>query len=82
MRSQVTHADVLILPGSKQTLDDLAWLRSHGFDRAAAAHTGPLIGICAGYQMLGLTIDDPAGVENSGAFRATLPASACSPPTP
>ena len=64
--SQVTQADVLILPGSKQTLDDLAWLRAHGFDRAAAAHTGPLIGICAGYQMLGLTIDDPAGVENNG----------------
>jgi adenosylcobyric acid synthase len=69
--AQAAPADVLILPGSKQTLDDLAWLRSRGFAAAVSAHTGPLIGICAGYQMLGLSIDDPAGVESGGVPRAT-----------
>jgi len=69
--SQASLADVLILPGSKQTLDDLAWLRSRGFDAAVSAHPGPLIGICGGYQMLGLSIEDPAGVENGGLARAT-----------
>jgi len=69
--SQAASADVLILPGSKQTLDDLAWLRSRGFAAAVCAHTGPLIGICGGYQMLGLSIEDPAGVENGGLARAT-----------
>jgi adenosylcobyric acid synthase len=63
-------ADVLVLPGSKQTLDDLAWVRERGFDGALRAHRGPLIGICAGYQMLGLSIDDPAGVESCGISRS------------
>jgi adenosylcobyric acid synthase len=67
--AQVESADVLILPGSKQTLDDLAWLRARGFDAAIMAHGGPLIGICGGYQMLGLSIDDPSGVENGGVAR-------------
>ena len=67
--AQVKSADVLILPGSKQTLDDLAWMRARGFDAAVTAHSGPLIGICGGYQMLGLSIDDPAGVENGGIAR-------------
>ena len=69
--SQPAAADVLILPGSKQTLDDLAWLRSRGFAAVVCAHTGPLIGICGGYQMLGLSIEDPAGVENGGLSRTT-----------
>jgi adenosylcobyric acid synthase len=66
---QAASADVLILPGSKQTLDDLAWLRGREFDAALGAHTGPLIGICGGYQMLGLSIEDPAGVESGGVPR-------------
>ncbi len=64
-------ADVLILPGSKQTIDDLDWLRSREFVAALQAHAGPLIGICGGYQMLGVSIEDPAGVENGGVARAT-----------
>lgn len=63
-------ADVLILPGTKQTVDDLAWLRASGFATALAAHTGPIIGICGGFQMLGLSIEDPVGVENGGAARS------------
>jgi len=69
--SQAAAADVLILPGSKQTLDDLDWLRSRAFEAVLRAHTGPLIGICGGYQMLGLSIEDPAGVENGGLARAS-----------
>jgi adenosylcobyric acid synthase len=67
--SQAAAADVLILPGSKQTLDDLNWLLGREFGPALNAHTGPLIGICGGYQMLGLSIEDPAGVENAGTAR-------------
>jgi adenosylcobyric acid synthase len=69
--SEAAAADVLILPGTKQTVDDLEWLRERGFEAALRAHAGPLIGICGGYQMLGLAIDDPGGVENFGVGRAT-----------
>jgi adenosylcobyric acid synthase len=61
-----SRADVLILPGSKQTLDDLGWLRQRGFADVLGAHEGILIGICGGFQMLGHAIDDPDGVENAG----------------
>jgi adenosylcobyric acid synthase len=62
-------SDVLILPGSKQTLDDLAWLRARGFAEGLAAFSGVLIGICGGFQMLGLSIEDPSGVESAGVPR-------------
>jgi adenosylcobyric acid synthase len=65
-------ADVLILPGSKQTLDDLEWLRARCFAQRVAAHPGLLIGICGGFQMLGLSIADPSGVESAGIAR-TMP---------
>jgi adenosylcobyric acid synthase len=65
-------ADVLILPGSKQTLDDLAWLNTRGFAERLAAFPGFLIGICGGFQVLGLSIDDPYGVESGGIPR-TMP---------
>jgi len=64
--AEVDSADVLILPGSKQTLDDLAWLRERGFAQAIGRHCGELIGICGGFQMLGLSIEDPSGVESAG----------------
>jgi adenosylcobyric acid synthase len=62
-------ADVLILPGSKQTLDDLTWIRDNGFAPSLATHTGMLTGICGGFQMLGLSIEDPEGVESGGRAR-------------
>jgi adenosylcobyric acid synthase len=62
-------ADVVILPGSKQTLDDLTWLRERGFAQAVVSHRGMRIGICGGFQMLGLSIEDPAGVESAGCAR-------------
>nr|WP_326186289.1 cobyric acid synthase [uncultured Oscillibacter sp.] len=58
--------DLLILPGTKSTMADLLWLRESGLEAAvlklAAAGT-PVLGVCGGYQMLGETLEDPAGVE-------------------
>jgi adenosylcobyric acid synthase len=60
--------DLLILPGTKATLADLAWLRETGLGaavlRLAAAGT-PILGICGGYQMLGHRLADPDGVEGA-----------------
>jgi len=59
-------ADVVVLPGTRATLADLAWLRERGLDRAVIAHAAagrPVLGICGGFQMLGRTVADPAGVE-------------------
>jgi adenosylcobyric acid synthase len=63
---EAAFADVIILPGTKQTLDDLQWIRDRGFDRFLATYDGFIIGICGGFQMLGLSIEDPAGVESAG----------------
>jgi adenosylcobyric acid synthase len=65
----VALADVIILPGSKQTVDDLCWLRACGFEPALKefAHNGGLIvGICGGFQMLGKEIIDTHGMEREG----------------
>lgn len=59
-------ADVVILPGSKATLADLAFLRAQGWEGDIVAHLrrgGRVIGICAGYQMLGRVVRDPEGIE-------------------
>jgi cobyric acid synthase len=58
--------DAIILPGSKNVLDDLACLRQSGIDKAILrqAHIAEIVGICGGYQMLGTRIADPAGIES------------------
>lgn len=59
-------AQLVILPGSKSTLADLAALRAAGFDVDIAAHLrrgGHVLGLCGGYQMLGRRVEDPDGVE-------------------
>ncbi|TVR98664.1 MAG: cobyric acid synthase [Rhodospirillales bacterium] len=59
-------ADLVVLPGSKATLADLAQLRAEGWDIDIMAHVrrgGAVLGICGGYQMLGLTVSDPSGIE-------------------
>ncbi len=59
-------ADLVILPGSKATLSDLAFLRAQGWDIDIQAHLrrgGRVLGICAGYQMLGQRVEDPGGIE-------------------
>jgi len=64
----ISEADVVILPGSKQTVNDLLWLKKSGLDIAIQkyAETGLVAGICGGMQMLGNTINDPSGVEHKG----------------
>jgi adenosylcobyric acid synthase len=61
-------ADLIILPGTKQTAADLRWLRMVGMDRILLSHAnrGAVLGICGGMQMLGMTIEDPYAVEDGG----------------
>jgi adenosylcobyric acid synthase len=68
-------ADLILLPGSKATIADLAVLRGAGFDIDIAAHRrrgGTVLGLCGGYQMLGRAIADPDGVEGPPAKVAGL----------
>ncbi|NAX21406.1 cobyric acid synthase [Vibrio sp. V39_P1S14PM300] len=63
---RLSHADLIILPGTKSVRADLAYLREQGWDKDIQRHLrlgGKVMGICGGYQMLGRTIDDPYGVE-------------------
>jgi adenosylcobyric acid synthase len=64
----IPSADLIILPGSKSTRADLAWLLEQGWKEALVRHLrygGKLIGICGGYQMLGRTVADPHGIEGT-----------------
>ena len=70
--SRDTHefngADLIILPGSKNTRNDLAWLKQHGWDKIIKRHLrlgGKVMGICGGYQMLGNWVHDPQGCESA-----------------
>lgn len=71
------HAqDCVILPGSKHTSGDLAWLRSQGLDAAIAHHAGQggaVLGICGGLQMLGEALIDPHGVDGNAPGLGLLP---------
>ena len=61
-------ADLVILPGSKSTRADLSYLRAQGWDVDLFAHVrrrGKVLGICGGYQMLGMEIRDPDGIEGA-----------------
>ncbi|MBL0418881.1 cobyric acid synthase [Ramlibacter sp. AW1] len=69
-------ADWIVLPGSKQTSADLAWLRGQGLDRAVATHAakgGMVLGICGGLQMLGEALLDPHGIDGNGPGLGLLP---------
>ncbi|MEO9325314.1 cobyric acid synthase [Nocardioides sp. C4-1] len=62
----ISDADLVVLPGTRATIADLAWLRERGLDAAVLAHARagrPVLGICGGCQMLGREIADPDGVE-------------------
>ncbi|MFC4949879.1 cobyric acid synthase [Pseudonocardia sp. GCM10023141] len=68
--SRLHDVDLVVLPGSKSTVDDLAWLRRTGLAAAVVEHAKagrPVLGICGGYQMLGCRIADPHGVEGGSA---------------
>jgi len=69
--ADLERADLVVIPGTKATVEDLARLREHGLDRVLAARAAagqPILGICGGYQLLGETIED--GVESR---RGTVP---------
>ncbi|MFH2210070.1 MAG: cobyric acid synthase [Pseudomonadota bacterium] len=71
----VPHADLIILPGSKNVRDDLDWLKENGWEDALQKHLrygGKLIGICGGFQMLGRRIHDPLGLESGAGESASL----------
>lgn len=66
--SGLGHPDLIFLPGSKNTMGDLLWMRRNGLEAAVKELAGevPVFGICGGYQMLGLQIADPEGMEEGG----------------
>ncbi|WP_416137399.1 cobyric acid synthase [Halomonas sp. HK25] len=64
----IPPADLIILPGSKSTCADLAWLRAQGWEAAIRRHLrygGRVLGICGGFQMLGEWVNDPEGLEGA-----------------
>jgi len=74
--ADLAGADWVVLPGSKSTVADLAWLRQQGLDAAVCTHAsngGAVLGICGGLQMLGEAIVDPLGVESHHALGGDAP---------
>lgn len=70
---ELIGADVVIIPGSKNTIEDLEYLRHAGFIPAFQQHVEQareLVGICGGYQMLGREVRDPHGVESGGSVKS------------
>ena len=64
--------DLILLPGTKNTMDDLLWMRQNGLEAAIcqrALEGTPVMGICGGYQMLGKELRDPDHVEHGGVLR-------------
>ncbi|QEQ96744.1 cobyric acid synthase [Neptunomonas concharum] len=63
---KIPSADLIILPGSKSVRSDLSWMQAQGWNQAITRHLrygGKLLGICGGFQMLGVSIQDPDGIE-------------------
>lgn len=63
--------DMVVLPGTKNTMGDLLWMRQNGLEaliKKHAAANGIVFGICGGYQMLGVRLDDPGNVEHGGSL--------------
>ena len=74
------NPDAVILPGTKNTISDLLWMRQNGLEARVLKHSAqnkPVFGICGGYQMLGERLKDPIGVEGGGEMEGLglLPAS-------
>jgi adenosylcobyric acid synthase len=74
--AQLAQADWIVLPGSKHTSSDLAWLRSRKLDAAIARHAAagrPVLGICGGLQMLGEALIDTHAIDGNGPGLGLLP---------
>ena len=67
---ELEGADMVILPGSKNTIGDLKWMREKGIESMVKKNSEnvPVFGICGGYQMLGNTISDPNSIECGGSI--------------
>ncbi|MBQ4369856.1 MAG: cobyric acid synthase, partial [Oscillospiraceae bacterium] len=68
---QFGEPDMVILPGTKNTMKDLLWMRQNGLEAKVIRHAsggGAVLGICGGYQMLGKKLSDPLGVEEGGSI--------------
>lgn len=68
-RDRLGHPDLVILPGTKNTMGDLRWLRESGLAEEILSQHGDglaILGVCGGYQMLGRRISDPEHVEGGG----------------
>jgi adenosylcobyric acid synthase len=66
---ELNEADIILLPGTKNTIADLKWTRENGFETEIKKHAAkgvPVMGICGGYQMLGEYLNDPDGIEDGG----------------
>lgn len=67
--AELGDPDLIILPGTKNTMADLLWMRQCGLEASVLKHAAkgkPVFGVCGGYQMLGMTLKDPYGVEHGG----------------
>ena len=74
--ADLADADWVVLPGTKHTSGDLAWMRAQGLDRAVVAHAargGRVLGICGGLQMLGEALIDPHGIDGNAPGLGLLP---------
>ncbi|MBR0597338.1 cobyric acid synthase [Sinanaerobacter chloroacetimidivorans] len=66
---ELRQPDLIILPGTKNTMEDLLWIRQNGLEASILKHAAlgtPIFGVCGGYQMLGTELSDPYGVEAGG----------------
>ncbi|MFI3238328.1 MAG: cobyric acid synthase [Lachnospiraceae bacterium] len=67
---ELKNPDLIILPGTKNTISDLLWLRQSGLEASIfKLKETPVIGICGGYQILGEVLDDPHGLEHGGTHK-------------
>ncbi|MFN3438015.1 MAG: cobyric acid synthase [Acidovorax sp.] len=74
--SSLKPTDWVVLPGSKSSAADLAWLRAQGLDQAIASHAGQggtVLGVCGGLQMLGEALIDTAGIDGNAPGLGVLP---------
>ena len=72
----LSRTDWIVLPGSKHTSSDLAWLRAQGLDASVSAHAaagGTVLGVCGGLQMLGEALIDPHGIDGNAPGLGLLP---------
>ncbi|MBN7772400.1 cobyric acid synthase [Clostridium aminobutyricum] len=70
--SELGNPDLIIIPGTKNTMEDLLWMRQCGLEAAVIKHAAsgkPLFGICGGFQMLGQELSDPYHVEHGGSMK-------------